>query len=215
MNLRAIIFHNRHPCMLSLCSSSNSYLTISGWFSFAFYNLCIIELFSHAVPKLWKWIPSIQVRYNQTPSLFHNFGRPSPWLIFTWCRSTLTDELQLCPFCSQPFSGKLKGTRIQLIMNFWYFLCFLGCQKLLKILGHVILSIFNATLLQQLPKFCSIFLVLHLWFLIEYIITTEIFSLEDKNIHRKICLRLKNNSKRVQSWAKILNKLVLLEGQLE
>jgi hypothetical protein len=24
------------------------------------------------------------------------------------CRSSLNDDLQLCPFCSQPFSGKVK-----------------------------------------------------------------------------------------------------------
>lgn len=44
-------------------------VTLFGWALHS--TVCsLTELSLRTVPKLWKWIPSIQVRYNQTPSVY-------------------------------------------------------------------------------------------------------------------------------------------------
>lgn len=92
------------------------------WFCPFIYGVC-------AVPELWKCFSSFQVRAVQT---FYDVKLTSGDMVFLllWialyyelsdlynvicCRSTLNDDLQLCPFCTQPFSGNINYLVIYLL----------------------------------------------------------------------------------------------------
>lgn len=103
----------------------------------------LTELFSPTVPKLWKWIPSIQVRYNRTPS-FCELREPYQyhgWMYYLFAAGLLW--MMIRNSVHSVLSHSQVNWRHQESDSYelGIFYSFNRLSELLKILRHVILLV--------------------------------------------------------------------------